>query len=147
MVIGGGYIGMEIAACLAKNGIHPTVVFPEPTLLSRMFTPDMASFYESYFEDKKVTFMKSDTAVEFEGEGGKVRWTLHLSQKLRSLFRALLPLRLWPEGHRCLRLLAWFESSPSNTQLISSIVPLRCTLLLPFVHHQSYASAPLSFFL
>ena len=72
VVIGGGYIGMEIAACLAKNGIKPTVVFPEPTLLARMFTPELAQFYEAYFENKGVTFLKSDSAMSFEGKDGKV---------------------------------------------------------------------------
>ena len=63
---------MEIAACLAMNGLEPTVVFPGATLLSRMFTPELAQFYEAYFESKGVTFLKSDSAVAFEGTDGKV---------------------------------------------------------------------------
>ena len=63
---------MEIAACLAKNGLEPTVVFPGPFLLARMFTPELAQFYEGYFENKGVTFLKSDSAVSFEGTDGKV---------------------------------------------------------------------------
>ena len=35
VIIGGGYIGMEIAASLANNGAEATIVFPEPFLLSR----------------------------------------------------------------------------------------------------------------
>ena len=35
VIIGGGYIGMEISASLANNGVKATIVFPEPFLLSR----------------------------------------------------------------------------------------------------------------
>ena len=35
VIIGGGYIGMELAASLANNGVKATIVFPEPYLLSR----------------------------------------------------------------------------------------------------------------
>ena len=72
VVIGGGYIGMEIAAGLAINGLEPTVVFPGASMLSRLFTPELAQFYEAYFENKGVTFIKSDSAVSFEGTDGKV---------------------------------------------------------------------------
>ena len=64
---------MEIAAGLAKNDVPATVVFPEPFLLSRLFTPEIAQFYEAFFEKKGITFIKEDTATSFEGEGGKVR--------------------------------------------------------------------------
>lgn len=71
-MVGGGYIGMEIAASLAKNGLKPTVIFPEPYLLSRMFTPELAGFYESYFESKGVSFIKNTSATSFEGKDGQV---------------------------------------------------------------------------
>ncbi len=35
VIIGGGYIGMELSASLANNGVKATIVFPEPFLLSR----------------------------------------------------------------------------------------------------------------
>ena len=30
VIVGGGYIGMELAAVVAKNAIHATMVYPEP---------------------------------------------------------------------------------------------------------------------
>ena len=63
---------MEIAASLAKNGLKPTMVFPEPYLLSRMFTPQLAAFYEAHFESKGVTFIKNTSATSFEGKDGQV---------------------------------------------------------------------------
>ena len=35
VIVGGGYIGMEISASLANNGVKATIVFPEPFLLAR----------------------------------------------------------------------------------------------------------------
>ena len=52
MVIGGGYIGMEVAAGLASNGIPTSVVMPEDRLLARLFTPRMASFYEAFYQSE-----------------------------------------------------------------------------------------------
>ncbi len=37
VIVGGGYIGMEISASLANNGVKATIVFPEPFLLARCF--------------------------------------------------------------------------------------------------------------
>jgi NADPH-dependent 2,4-dienoyl-CoA reductase/sulfur reductase-like enzyme len=39
VVVGGGYIGMEVAAQLINNGISATIVCPEDRLLARLFTP------------------------------------------------------------------------------------------------------------
>ena len=50
--MGGGYIGMEVAAGLATNGISTTVVMPEERLLARLFTPQMAAFYEAFYQSE-----------------------------------------------------------------------------------------------
>jgi len=47
--IGGGYIGMECAAGLAMQGLDVTMVFPESRLMERLFTPELAAFYEGYY--------------------------------------------------------------------------------------------------
>mmetsp|Transcript_13649 Transcript_13649/g.29277 ORF Transcript_13649/g.29277 Transcript_13649/m.29277 type:complete len:433 (-) Transcript_13649:309-1607(-) len=72
VVIGGGYIGMEVAAGLAGNGLAVTVVFPEDRLLSRLFTPQIAAFYEKFYQAKGITLLKGATLLGVEGEGGKV---------------------------------------------------------------------------
>lgn len=47
VVIGGGYIGLEVAAGLSLHeGVSVTMVFPEPHLMARLFTPEIAAFYE-----------------------------------------------------------------------------------------------------
>lgn len=54
------------------NGVETTVVFPEDRFMERLFTPEIADFYESYYADKGVKILKKDTVVGFEGQSGKV---------------------------------------------------------------------------
>lgn len=70
--IGGGYIGMETAAAVAMNGVDVTMVFPESRFFERLFTPEIAAFYESYYEEKGVKIMKGVMAQALEGSNGKV---------------------------------------------------------------------------
>ena len=71
-VIGGGYIGMEVGAGLNKNGMDVTIVFPEKHLMERLFTPEIAQFYEKYYQDKGVTLKSGSLATEFKGKDGVV---------------------------------------------------------------------------
>lgn len=66
--IGGGYIGMECAAALSLNGVAVTMVFPESRLFERLFTPEMASFYEAYYADKGITMVKGTLAIGVKGD-------------------------------------------------------------------------------
>ena len=54
MLIGGGYIGMEVAAGLAGHSISSTVILPSPFILGRLFTPKIAGFYEKFYEGKQT---------------------------------------------------------------------------------------------
>ncbi len=71
-MVGGGYIGMEVASGLNQNGLDVTVVFPEPWLMPRLFTADIAGFYEDFLSGKGIKLLKGNTAKSFKGEGGKV---------------------------------------------------------------------------
>ncbi|CAK9206845.1 unnamed protein product [Sphagnum troendelagicum] len=74
VVIGGGYIGLELTACLVKNDVKVTMVYPGPHCMPRLFTPELASFYEGYYEAKGVTIVKGPRATEFEkDESGQVK--------------------------------------------------------------------------
>ena len=43
------------------------------TMRRRLFTPEIATFYEEFLTSKGITFIKEDTATSFEGKDGKVR--------------------------------------------------------------------------
>ncbi|KAJ4782501.1 Monodehydroascorbate reductase family protein [Rhynchospora pubera] len=73
VVIGGGYIGMECTAALVTNKIKVTMVFPEKHLMGRLFTAKMAEFYENYYKERGVKFVKGNVLTSFENDpSGKV---------------------------------------------------------------------------
>jgi 3-phenylpropionate/trans-cinnamate dioxygenase ferredoxin reductase subunit len=45
-IIGGGYIGLELAALSIKCGLKPTVFEAQPRVLARVTAPQMSAFYE-----------------------------------------------------------------------------------------------------
>ncbi|KAI3808727.1 hypothetical protein L1987_24686 [Smallanthus sonchifolius] len=65
VVIGGGYIGMEVAASLVINKINVSMVFPEPHCMGRLFTPKIASYYEDFYKSKGVNFVKGTVLSSF----------------------------------------------------------------------------------
>ena len=54
VVLGGGFIGSEIAAALALNGCKVTMLFPEAGIGARIFPADLAGFLVKYYRDKGV---------------------------------------------------------------------------------------------
>ena len=63
VVIGSGFIGMEVASVLASRGVHTTMVFPDDRVWKRLFTPAVSTFFERQFAGHGITFMKSDKVV------------------------------------------------------------------------------------
>src|ERR1700722_13682247 len=69
VVIGGGFIGMEVGAVLAQKGIEVTMVLTEDRISKRLFTPQMSEFFETYYAAHNVGIIKSATVTELRGEG------------------------------------------------------------------------------
>ncbi|KAK9857184.1 hypothetical protein WJX84_003040 [Apatococcus fuscideae] len=69
VVVGGGYIGMEVSSMLTPHGLNITLVFPEDRLMSRLFTPDIAAYYEKYYQDKGIKLIKGELASGFADAG------------------------------------------------------------------------------
>ena len=67
-VIGGGFIGSEIAAALATNGCDVTIVFPEPGIGARLFPAELSAFVNDYYREKGVTVLP-DESVETISSG------------------------------------------------------------------------------
>jgi NADPH-dependent 2,4-dienoyl-CoA reductase/sulfur reductase-like enzyme len=62
-VIGGGFIGSEIAAALAMKGREVTMLFPEPGIGSRVFPADLAAFLTGYYHEKGVEVLAGKTVT------------------------------------------------------------------------------------
>jgi NADPH-dependent 2,4-dienoyl-CoA reductase/sulfur reductase-like enzyme len=67
VVIGGGFIGMEVTSVLAQNEVRTTMVLPEDRIWKRFFTPAMSRFFEDYFTARGVRFAKNNKVVKFNG--------------------------------------------------------------------------------
>jgi NADPH-dependent 2,4-dienoyl-CoA reductase/sulfur reductase-like enzyme len=63
VVIGSGFIGMEVASVLASQGVRTTMVFPDDRVWKRLFTPPVSTFFERQFAGHGITFIKSDKVV------------------------------------------------------------------------------------
>jgi monodehydroascorbate reductase (NADH) len=70
VVVGGGYIGLECTAALVINGVRVTMVFPEPHVMARLFTPEIAAHYERIYAQKGVNFIKGTVVDSFADENG-----------------------------------------------------------------------------
>ena len=65
VVIGSGFIGMEVASVLASHGVRTTMVFPDDRVWKRLFTPPVSNFFERHFVDRGVTIVKKEKVVAF----------------------------------------------------------------------------------
>jgi len=69
VVIGGGFIGMEVAAVLAQKNIEVTMVLNEDRIWKRLFTSEMSSFFEGYYSARGVRLIKNATLMKLRGDG------------------------------------------------------------------------------
>jgi len=70
VVIGGGFIGMEVTAVLAQKGIDVALVLNDDRVFKKLFSPEMSSFFETYYAARGVRLIKSMSVTEFRGGGG-----------------------------------------------------------------------------
>jgi len=63
VVIGSGFIGMEVVSVLASHGVRTTMIFPDDRVWQRLFTPPISTFFERQFANRGITFMKSEKVV------------------------------------------------------------------------------------
>ena len=70
LVIGGGFIGSEVAAALAMNGRSVTMVFPEPGIGARIFPAELSASITDHYRAEGVEVLAgaSVTAIEREGD-------------------------------------------------------------------------------
>jgi len=69
IIVGGGYIGLEVAAVARTAGLEVSVLEMESRILNRVTTPAMSEFYTQLHEGRGVKIL-TDTAVSgFEGDG------------------------------------------------------------------------------
>lgn len=73
LVIGGGFIGSEIAAALRASGLTVTVVFPERWLVSRVFPEALGRALTAHYRTKGVEILTGDRPLTIERDGDRYR--------------------------------------------------------------------------
>ena len=54
VLIGGGYIGLEVASAMTELGLNVTILEAEERILKRVTSPELSSFYQAVHEAKGV---------------------------------------------------------------------------------------------
>jgi len=72
-IVGGGYIGLEVAAVGAKRGLDVTVFEAMDRLMARAVSPQISAFYADEHRKAGVK-LELNTGVEEIGGNGKVEW-------------------------------------------------------------------------
>ena len=67
-LIGGGFIGMELAASLTTLDVRPIVIELEDRVWWSLFPPEISSFMRHYFEERGVEFRLGRSVEAFRGD-------------------------------------------------------------------------------
>ena len=68
VIVGGGYIGLEVAAIAMGLGLEVHVIEQMPRLLSRVASPEISTFYERVHSDAGVDIHLDCAVLAFGGE-------------------------------------------------------------------------------
>ena len=73
VIVGGGYIGLEVASVCIEAGLAVTVLEMEDRILQRVTTPRMSEYYHNLHTGHGVNIRTNTAASAFIGEIGKVK--------------------------------------------------------------------------
>ena len=71
-IVGGGYIGLEVAAVAATAGLEVTVLEMESRILQRVTTPEMSAYYQQLHASRGVQIRTGTRVTGFVGQQGKL---------------------------------------------------------------------------
>jgi 3-phenylpropionate/trans-cinnamate dioxygenase ferredoxin reductase component len=71
VIIGGGFIGSELAAALNINQLEVTMIFPEAYLVSRVFPESLGLAIQQHYLDKGIKILNNDKPVSITQSGDK----------------------------------------------------------------------------
>jgi 3-phenylpropionate/trans-cinnamate dioxygenase ferredoxin reductase subunit len=72
VVIGGGFIGLEVAAVARKNGKTTSVIHRSERLMSRVVSPTTSQFFKDAHERRGTNVLLNTQIARFIGKGSKV---------------------------------------------------------------------------
>ena len=72
VVVGGGYVGLEVAASARGLGAHVTVIEAQPRVLARVAGAEVSHFYESVHREAGVEILTGAGIERVACEGGRI---------------------------------------------------------------------------
>lgn len=78
VVIGGGFIGSEIAAALNMHQVKVSMIFPESYLVARVFPDYLGNAIQHHYQERGIGIFAGDKPVKFEKSG--VTFITHTEQ-------------------------------------------------------------------
>ena len=79
-VVGGGFIGSEIAAALAMNDKEVVMIFPDDAIGGRMLPPDLAQYVNEVYRRKGVEVLAGEVVAGMETREGNRVLRIHNAQ-------------------------------------------------------------------
>lgn len=71
VVVGGSFIGMELASGFAQRSLKTTLLHRGTEVFDKLGSPEASRFFHDYFSSHGVTIRTEDEAVAFERETGR----------------------------------------------------------------------------
>jgi NADPH-dependent 2,4-dienoyl-CoA reductase/sulfur reductase-like enzyme len=81
VVIGSGFIGMEVASVLSQKNIDTSLIIREDRVWSRVFTRAMSEFFERYYLSRGVKLLKNESVASLQG-GDRIDVSLLSGRKI-----------------------------------------------------------------
>jgi 3-phenylpropionate/trans-cinnamate dioxygenase ferredoxin reductase subunit len=81
-VIGGGFIGSEIAAALSMNGKEVVMIFPDSDIGGRIFPLPLARFVSDFYRNKGVEVLAGQQPIGVERQDGRYVLTTSANQDI-----------------------------------------------------------------
>jgi NADPH-dependent 2,4-dienoyl-CoA reductase/sulfur reductase-like enzyme len=72
LVVGGGFIGLELAAALRHAGIEVTLVYPDEYPLRRVLPRELGLFVADYYRKQGVEAVSGERVARIETRGGEI---------------------------------------------------------------------------
>ncbi len=69
VIIGGGFIGSEMAAALCINKLNVTMIYPSAHLCDRVFPKDLGLAMERLYQSRGIRILKGQKPASFERKG------------------------------------------------------------------------------
>ena len=72
LVVGGGFIGLELAAALRHKAKEVTLLYPQEYPLSRVLPRDLGLFVADYYRQQGVEVISGEQVAGFQARGGEI---------------------------------------------------------------------------